>query len=208
METYNHSEPFTGPMVTPDAIRRHENHKKSLEEFQSATEDVNDTVGAIAVDSNGNLAVAVSTGGISLKLPGRIGDSAIPGCGFWISEGSDSNLPRVVCCTTGTGEQLIQTDFARSLCAAITNGARDGADRSTSISDFLYTFTNIDFDLDAAAGFICIVQDANDFPEFWYGFTTPSMGLGFMSSTDTKPKSSIDRLPAGNRFRLSGIPIY
>ena len=40
-----------------------------------------DTVGALCLDINGNLAAACSTGGVSLKLPGRIGDSAILGAG-------------------------------------------------------------------------------------------------------------------------------
>ena len=42
-----------------------------------------DTVGALALDRNGNLAAACSTGGVSLKLPGRIGDSAILGAGLY-----------------------------------------------------------------------------------------------------------------------------
>ncbi|UZJ51324.1 hypothetical protein CBS101457_000644 [Exobasidium rhododendri] len=41
------------------------------------------TVGAVALDENGNLAVATSTGGVTNKLPGRIGDTPTPGAGFW-----------------------------------------------------------------------------------------------------------------------------
>jgi beta-aspartyl-peptidase (threonine type) len=40
-----------------------------------------DTVGACAIDSKGRFAVATSTGGIWMKLPGRVGDSPIPGAG-------------------------------------------------------------------------------------------------------------------------------
>src|SRR3989442_13920928 len=42
-----------------------------------------DTVGAVARDSEGRLAVAVSTGGINGKLPGRIGESPQPGEGIY-----------------------------------------------------------------------------------------------------------------------------
>ena len=42
-----------------------------------------DTVGAVAVDSEGNTAAAVSTGGVALKLPGRVGDSPIVGAGLY-----------------------------------------------------------------------------------------------------------------------------
>lgn len=41
------------------------------------------TVGAVALDEHGNLAVATSTGGVTNKLPGRIGDTPTPGAGFW-----------------------------------------------------------------------------------------------------------------------------
>ncbi len=42
-----------------------------------------DTIGAVALDSSGCLVAGVSTGGVWLKLPGRVGDSAIPGAGFY-----------------------------------------------------------------------------------------------------------------------------
>lgn len=41
------------------------------------------TVGAVALDAKGHLACATSTGGITNKLPGRIGDTPTPGAGFW-----------------------------------------------------------------------------------------------------------------------------
>lgn len=41
-----------------------------------------DTVGAVALDTHGNLATATSTGGITGKMPGRVGDSSVVGeCG-------------------------------------------------------------------------------------------------------------------------------
>ena len=44
---------------------------------------IQETVGAIALDSEGNVAATSSTGGIWLKMPGRVGDSAIVGAGFY-----------------------------------------------------------------------------------------------------------------------------
>jgi hypothetical protein len=41
------------------------------------------TVGAVAIDKHGNLAAATSTGGITNKFPGRLGDTPMPGAGFW-----------------------------------------------------------------------------------------------------------------------------
>src|SRR4051812_27366911 len=42
-----------------------------------------DTVGAVALDAHGNFAVASSTGGSAPAMRGRVGDTPIPGCGFW-----------------------------------------------------------------------------------------------------------------------------
>ncbi|MEM1928122.1 MAG: isoaspartyl peptidase/L-asparaginase [Acidilobaceae archaeon] len=59
-----------------------------------------DTVGAVALDDRGCLAAAASTGGVSLKLPGRVGDSPIPGAGFHASD-------LIASSATGIGETII-----------------------------------------------------------------------------------------------------
>ena len=64
------------------------------------------TVGAVAVDVHGNLAAATSTGGVTLKLPGRIGDSAILGAGLY------ANL-RGAASATGEGEAILKTALCR-----------------------------------------------------------------------------------------------
>ncbi len=59
-----------------------------------------DTVGAVASDGKGCLAAGVSTGGVALKLPGRVGDSPIPGAGFYAT-------PTIAVAATGIGETII-----------------------------------------------------------------------------------------------------
>ena len=54
------------------------------------------TVGAVALDKNGNLAAATSTGGFTGKMPGRVGDSPIIGAGTW----ADNDA----CAVSGTGD--------------------------------------------------------------------------------------------------------
>ena len=54
------------------------------------------TVGAVAIDINGNLAATTSTGGMTNKMPGRVGDSPIPGSGSWDKIMSVQYLPPVM----------------------------------------------------------------------------------------------------------------
>lgn len=75
-----------------------------------------DTVGAVARDGDGRLAVAVSTGGINGKLPGRIGDSPIPGAGFY----ADDRFGAV--CGTGQGEAFIRLALARLMVIELEHG--------------------------------------------------------------------------------------
>jgi beta-aspartyl-peptidase (threonine type) len=75
-----------------------------------------DTVGAIARDAKGRLAVAVSTGGITGKLAGRIGDSPIPGAGFY----ADDRFGAV--CGTGQGEAFIRLGLARLMVVELQHG--------------------------------------------------------------------------------------
>lgn len=65
------------------------------------------TVGAVALDLHGTIAAATSTGGIAGKLPGRVGDSALIGCGTY----AESAIGGVSC--TGDGEAIIRVVLAR-----------------------------------------------------------------------------------------------
>jgi L-asparaginase / beta-aspartyl-peptidase len=69
-----------------------------------------DTVGALALDNDGNLAAACSTGGVSLKLPGRIGDSAILGAGLYADNRSGAAT------ATGIGEQAMRIVISKAAC--------------------------------------------------------------------------------------------
>ena len=75
-----------------------------------------DTVGAVARDADGHLAVAVSTGGRTGKLPGRIGESPIPGAGFY----ADDRFGAV--CGTGLGEAFIRLSLARVMVIELEHG--------------------------------------------------------------------------------------
>jgi L-asparaginase / beta-aspartyl-peptidase len=80
-----------------------------------------DTVGAVARDAEGRLAVAVSTGGMPGKLPGRVGDSPIPGAGFY----ADDRFGAV--CGTGLGEAFIRLGLARLMVVELQHGMEPAA---------------------------------------------------------------------------------
>ena len=77
------------------------------------------TVGAVALDTNGALAAATSTGGTFGKLEGRVGDTPIIGAGTW----ADGNV--AISCT-GTGEYFIRTGAALAVACKVKAGASLG----------------------------------------------------------------------------------
>ena len=66
-----------------------------------------DTVGAVALDSTGNIAAATSTGGTLNKAPGRLGDSSLIGCGCYADNES------AAASTTGWGEPIMKLVLAK-----------------------------------------------------------------------------------------------
>lgn len=85
--------------------------------FSTSYEEVfeGDTIGAVAIDRQGRLAVANSTGGASPMLCGRVGDSPIIGCGFYAG-------PAASVATTGIGEEIIRKMLARHVYDLIASG--------------------------------------------------------------------------------------
>lgn len=69
------------------------------------------TVGAVALDKHGNLAAGTSTGGLTLKRFGRVGDTPIVGAGTYANNNSCGVS------ATGTGEYFIRGTIARDICA-------------------------------------------------------------------------------------------
>lgn len=75
-----------------------------------------ETVGAVAFDKDENLAAATSTGGFPLKLPGRIGDSPLIGCGTYADNRAGA------CSATGVGEIAIRLVLSKTVCNYMENG--------------------------------------------------------------------------------------
>lgn len=77
------------------------------------------TVGAAARDSHGHLAAGTSTGGMTNKAPGRIGDSPVIGAGTWADDTS------VALSATGEGEAFIRSVFAHEVEARVRLAGED-----------------------------------------------------------------------------------
>ncbi len=78
------------------------------------SEDAHDTVGCVARDLEGNYAVGVSTGGLAGSDCGRVGDAALPGCGFY------ADNTRGGSCVSGEGETIARI----MLTGEVMNGLR------------------------------------------------------------------------------------
>ena len=78
--------------------------------------DGGDTVGAIVMDTENQLACGTSTSGLAFKMPGRVGDSPIIGGGLYVEQGIGS----AVC--LGMGEQMMQVGMAMRTVMKLAQG--------------------------------------------------------------------------------------
>lgn len=85
------------------------------------------TVGAVALDSDGNLAAATSTGGMTNKRWGRVGDSPIIGAGTYADNRS------CAVSATGHGEYFIRATVARDICSRVQFNDQDLADAANEV---------------------------------------------------------------------------
>ena len=88
-----------------------------------------DTVGAVAIDRDGHLAVATSTGGTFYKHPGRVGDSPLVGCGAYADDRTGAAS------ATGDGEDLMRIVISKTACDFLGQGmpAQAAADAAIAL---------------------------------------------------------------------------
>ncbi len=116
--------------------------------LQSHPEYAGGTIGVVAVDRHGVLCAATSTGGVTMKMVGRVGDTPLPGCGTYANRFAASSA-------TGTGEYVI-----RSLaCRQISDNVEKGMAIGEAVEAVL---DQLGRDFDADVGLIAI--DANGAP--------------------------------------------
>jgi len=105
-------------LIIPREIER----LRALQSSTTKTEELfaptisHDTVGAVALDTSGNIAAATSTGGTLNKAPGRLGDSSLIGCGCY----ADNQSAAVS--TTGWGEPIMKLVLAKWAADRVASG--------------------------------------------------------------------------------------
>ena len=132
------------------------------------------TVGAVAIDSHGNIAAATSTGGVPFKLPGRVGDSCLIGCGLY----ADNKVGGVS--ATGYGESIIKIGLSKVVCELLETGL--GAQKAAEGS-----IKRLENKIKGRGGVIVLDKEGN----VGFSYNTPKMASAYMDEGIDAPISSI-----------------
>ncbi|XP_072864538.1 threonine aspartase 1 isoform X2 [Chlorocebus sabaeus] len=154
--------------VETDFIQLKKRRQSSEKENDSGTLD---TVGAVVVDHEGNVAAAVSSGGLALKHPGRVGQAALYGCGCW-AENTGAHNPYSTAVST-SGSPFLASEDGVLGGVIVLRSCRCSAEPDSSQNKQTLLV------------------------EFLWSHTTESMCVGYMSAQDGKAKTHISRLPPG-----------
>lgn len=137
-------------------------------ENEKEFEESRDTIGAVALDMGGNIAVASATGGLSGAAVGRVSDTAMPGCGYY----ADNHIGAVT--FSGDGEAIARLALAARVMASLEDGEDPGHAIGKSIAKLPGTGAGAD------GGGIAIRKDgrigwAHNSPMFAVAFVTSEM---------------------------------
>lgn len=168
-----------------------------------------DTIGAIAIDLNGNIAGGSSSGGIGIKHMGRTGPAALVGVGTAVIpfNEADEDFKTVATVTSGTGEHMATTMAAQKCADRLYQGTRRGENgldqKEEDVSAILQSFVQKDF-MDhpgvknqasvRAIGVVAVECSVNGIYVHW-AHNTESFALASMSSNDKQPLTVMSRLP-------------
>ncbi|MCX8188641.1 MAG: isoaspartyl peptidase/L-asparaginase [Nitrososphaeria archaeon] len=149
-------------------------YKSNLTLYKQYPELFHETVGAVALDCEGNLASATSTGGLALKLPGRVGDSPIIGAGTY----ADRNI---AVSTTGIGEYIILLGVGIRASQYAENGlsAKDAAENIIQLLTSRFGKNS--------GGLIALDKNG----VIGISYNTPGMARGYYSSRMSEPYAEV-----------------
>jgi len=175
--TFSGSSEFTSaPIVLKaDTIVRHSiTEAAPFLPGEDPTLESHDTVGAVAIDTHGNLAAATSTGGTLSKAPGRVGDSSLIGCGCYADNYS------AAVSLTGWGEPIMKLVLGKW---AVDRVAAGHTPQQSATDAIAYLHTR----LGGHGGIILIGPDG----QIGIAHNTPRMAWGFQDAAG--PRIGITR---------------
>jgi len=194
--------------VSDDTSDTDEDH-----DIQDYDDGVGDTVGVVVLDRAGNVASTVSSGGIALKQPGRVGQASCFGCGCWAQKPIKLGTTSTAVSTTGCGEHLVRTFLARecgealSCCSHPLQELQRVMKERFAESEFLAGVP------EKLGGAICMQYDKEtNQGEFLWTHTTASMGIGFQSTCEEDATVKMSRLPhsaqQGTTILVEAVPFH
>ncbi len=146
----------------------------SEEQYQEWKEEIEvldrpNTVGCVALDADGNLVAGTSTGGTTGQPQGRVGDTALVGCGLY----ADNQLG--ACSTTGDGESIIPVVLAKTAIDALKDKHPDAAAQ--------WAIDTLISRVEGEAG--CILIDRQG--RIGWAHNSPDMAVAYMSEDLVQP---------------------
>lgn len=203
------------PMIEPESLvsrkaRKTYDYCRSTVQKYENTFDIKvmplDTVGAVVVDSQGNCVAGCSSGGLILKLSGRVGQAATYGAGCWSMKSGNRSAAT---CTTGNGEYLMKTLLAREIVdglltdpCSITSMHKTFNDKFLK-SPFLRNLNEI------YGGALSVIYDGETGDgELLWSHTTQSFCIGHMSTQQKAPKVSIRLINWGTHLKINSFSSY
>ncbi|MBD2115137.1 MULTISPECIES: isoaspartyl peptidase/L-asparaginase family protein [Cyanophyceae] len=149
-------------------------NEEQYQEWKEEAEvlDRPNTVGCVALDSNGNLVAGTSTGGVSGQPQGRVGDSALVGSGLY----ADNTMG--ACSTTGDGESIVPVVLAKTAVDALGAGTHPDEAAQQAIKMLVSR-------VEGEAG--CILLDREG--RIGWAYNSQDMAVAYMSEDLQQPLS-------------------
>ena len=137
-----------------------------LKSLKKAQENKKGTVGVVAIDKNRVITAGTSTGGMTNKAPGRVGDSPIIGAGTWVENNSCGVS------ATGHGEYFIRFSVAKEICVKARYQNKSIQQASTEVMNQLK-------EIGADGGVIVMDSKGN----YAFAFNTPAMARAYKDAS-------------------------
>lgn len=186
-----------------------ESSKKSLEKYLKRLKEARlDTVGAVAIAKDGSTASAVSSGGVLVKTPGRLGQACSFGSGCW-------SLGGVSLTTSGVGEHIILSQLALRTgeklhkCSLDSNELVVDVLRKSFECDFVKSpFLSHIKQEDRAAGVLTLVKNEQSCRvEVACVHNTPSMVFAYRSSRMKSASCDLSRCPSSSLLSIKAATV-